>query len=64
MYSEFNYKWNLTIEKRIIMLMDAPRMEYLNKKGKKKEKKEETKIVSKGSLLDFFGDSAGKIKKK
>lgn len=61
MYSEFNYKWNLSIEKRIVMLMDAPRMEYFNKKKKDVTKKET--LVSEGSLLDFFGDSASRIKK-
>ena len=58
MYTEFNYKWNLSVEKKIIMLADAPRVEYHDKKKDKKEK-----VIHSGNLNDFFGDSAKKINK-
>jgi hypothetical protein len=59
-YSEFQYKWNLSVEKRILLLVDASRMEYSTKKKKKKEKEEET-VVSTGSMKDFFGSSASHV---
>lgn len=36
MYTEFQYNWNLSIEKRMLMLLDAPRVEYDSIKDEKK----------------------------
>jgi hypothetical protein len=58
MYTEFQYKWNLSIEKRIVMLADSPRVEYDNDSAENKEE-----IVETGSLKDFLAPIAVKRNK-
>jgi hypothetical protein len=62
-YSEFNYTWNLPVDKMRIMLADASRVD--SKKANKPESKkgDDAEIVNEGSMFDFIGGSAGMMKK-
>jgi len=62
-YSEFNYTWNIPVDKMRIMLADASRID--NKKSKKSElkKDDDIEVVNEGSMLDLIGGSS-LVKKK
>ena len=50
-YTEEDYKWRLSVVKRIVMLADAPRVEYKKIKDKKSEREE---VINTGTLDDFM----------